>query len=175
MQIPWGCPNSAICMGTTIQAWSHNEQNQVAQGRVEPPWQKASLRKLFFETYAPIVTWFAIRLMIIFSIVFFNKDFVMMYPQAPIKMDMPQGIRTTHGNSKDYMLKLEKNIYNQKQARRVWNSFLVNKLMSVGFTPLWMGPWGTCHLLPQQHGTLQSCSWNQIWWVGGGMSVLVPK
>jgi hypothetical protein len=31
-------------------------------------------------------------------------------------------------------LKLEKNIYDQKQAGRVWNSFLVDKLTSIGFT-----------------------------------------
>ncbi len=32
------------------------------------------------------------------------------------------------------MLKLEKNIYNQKQAGHVWNSFFVDKFMSIGFT-----------------------------------------
>jgi hypothetical protein len=40
-----------------------------------------------------------------------------------------------HGNSKDQVLKLEKNIYGQKRAGRVWNSFLVDKLLSIGFTP----------------------------------------
>ena len=97
----------------------------------------------YFETYAPVVTWFAIRLMIIFGIIFGwclrQVDFVMAYPQAPIEMDiymeLPQGIMTAHGNSKDHVLKLEKNIYGQKQAGRVWNSFLVDKLMSIGFTP----------------------------------------
>jgi hypothetical protein len=64
----------------------------------------------------------------------------MAYPQAPIKMDiymeLPQGIQTKHGNSKEHVLKLEKNIYGQKQAGRVWNSFLVDKLTSIGFTTL---------------------------------------
>jgi hypothetical protein len=95
----------------------------------------------YFETYAPVVTWFAIRLMIIFGIILCwalrQVDFVMAYPQAPIKMDiymeLPQGIQTAHGNSKDHVLKLEKNIYGQKQAGRVWNSFLVDKLMSLGW------------------------------------------
>jgi hypothetical protein len=32
--------------------------------------------------------------------------------------------------------KLAKLVYGQKQAGYVWNSFLVDKLMSVGFTPL---------------------------------------
>jgi hypothetical protein len=62
----------------------------------------------------------------------------MAYPQAPIEMDiymeLPQGIQTKHGNSKEHVLKLEKNIYGQKQAGRVWNSFLVDKLTSIGFT-----------------------------------------
>jgi hypothetical protein len=62
----------------------------------------------------------------------------MAYPQAPIKMgiymELPQGIQTKHGNSKEHVLKLERNIYGQKQAGRVWNSFLVEKLTSIGFT-----------------------------------------
>ncbi len=50
-------------------------------------------------------------------------------------MELPQGIQTLHRNSKDHVLKLEKNIYGQKQANRVWNSFLVDKFLSIGFTP----------------------------------------
>jgi hypothetical protein len=96
----------------------------------------------YYEIYAPVVTWFAIRLMIIFGIIFCwalcQVDFAMAYLQAPIEMDiymeLPQGIQTTHGNSKDHVLKLEKNICGQKQASCVWNSFLVDKLLSIGFT-----------------------------------------
>ncbi len=70
----------------------------------------------YFETYAPVVTWFAIRLMIIFGIIFCwalgQVYFVMSYPQAPIEIDiyieLPQGIQTAHGNSKDHVLKLER-------------------------------------------------------------------
>jgi hypothetical protein len=51
-------------------------------------------------------------------------------------MELPQGIKTATGNSKDYVLKLLKNIYGQKQAGRVWNSFLVDKLTSLGYTSL---------------------------------------
>ena len=96
----------------------------------------------YFETYAPVVTWFAIRLMIVMGIIFSwalrQVDFVMAYPQAPIEtdiyMELPQGIQTKTGNSKDHVLKLLKNIYGQKQAGRVWNSFLVDKLISLGYT-----------------------------------------
>jgi hypothetical protein len=42
----------------------------------------------YYETYAPVVSWFAIRLMIIFGIDFNwslrQVDFIMAYPQAPI-------------------------------------------------------------------------------------------
>jgi hypothetical protein len=65
--------------------------------------------------------------MIIFGIIFCwalcQVNFVMAYPQAPIKMGIymenSQGIQTLYGNSKDHVLKLEKNIYSQKQAGRV--------------------------------------------------------
>jgi hypothetical protein len=52
-----------------------------------------------------------------------------------IYMELPQGIMTAHGNFKDHVLKLEKNIYGQKQTGCVWNFFLMDKLMSIGFTP----------------------------------------
>ncbi len=96
----------------------------------------------YFETYAPVVTWFAIRLMIFFGIIFcwalWQVDFVMVYPQAPVEMDiymeLPQGIKTATRDSMDHTLKLLKNIYGQKQAGRVWDSFLVNNLTSLGYT-----------------------------------------
>ena len=87
-----------------------------------------------------MVTWFAIRLMIVFSILFNRAmrqiDFVMAYPQAPIEMDMymelPQGINTKQGNSKDHVLKLLQNIYGQKQAGCVWNHHLTANSQTVG-------------------------------------------
>ncbi len=61
----------------------------------------------------------------------------MAYPQAPIKcnmyMELPQGIQVSEGDSKDYVLKLLKKIYGQKQAGHVWNAYLVDKLSSIGF------------------------------------------
>ena len=83
----------------------------------------------YFDTYAPVVTWFAIRLIIIFAVslkyCLKQVDFVMAFPQAPIENDMymelPAGIRTKHGNSKDYVLQIVANLYGQKQGGRVWN------------------------------------------------------
>eukprot|EP00804_Cyclotella_cryptica_P016936 CCRYP_001886-RA/>CCRYP_001886-RA protein AED:0.34 eAED:0.34 QI:0/0/0/1/1/1/2/0/128 len=48
-------------------------------------------------------------------------------------MELPPGIETQHGNSKDYVLKLLRNLYGQKQAGRVWNQYmLVDKLCEIG-------------------------------------------
>ena len=97
----------------------------------------------YFETYAPVVTWFAIRLMLIVAILFSlalrQIDFVQAYPQAPIEtdifMELPQGIETVQGSSKSHVLQLLSNLYGQKQAGRVWNSYLVDKLEEIGFKP----------------------------------------
>ena len=50
-------------------------------------------------------------------------------------MELPQGIETVHGSSKDHVLQLLSNLYGQKQAGRVWNSYLVEKLEEIGFKP----------------------------------------
>ena len=54
----------------------------------------------YYDTYAPVVTRFAIRLLIVFGILLSwslrQVNFVMAYPQAPIEIDMymelPSGI-----------------------------------------------------------------------------------
>jgi hypothetical protein len=48
-------------------------------------------------------------------------------------MELPTGIHTKHGNSKDHVLKLLANIYGQKQAGRVWNSYLITKPREINF------------------------------------------
>jgi hypothetical protein len=97
----------------------------------------------YFKTYAPVVMWFAICRKILFGInfcwSFHQVKFDMAYPQAPIETDiyieLPQGIQVATSNAKDHVSKLLKNIYGQKQAGWVWNSFLVDKLTSIGFQP----------------------------------------
>jgi hypothetical protein len=59
------------------------------------------------------------------------------FPQAPVErecyMHIPRGI--VMGDSGNWVLRVKKNIYEQKQAGRVWNEQLVKKLTSpaVGF------------------------------------------
>lgn len=49
-------------------------------------------------------------------------------------MKIPKGYEINEGDTKDYVLMLNKNLYGQKQARRVWNKYLIEKLESVDFT-----------------------------------------
>ena len=103
---------------------------------------KQTLGVNYFDTYAPVVTWFAIRLLIIIAMVLSwqlrQVDFIMAYPQAPIECDMylkiPDGCETDQGSNKTHVLKLLKNVYGQKQAGRVWNDYLTGKLLGLGFT-----------------------------------------
>jgi len=95
----------------------------------------------YFETYAPVVTWYTVRLLLILSILLKwhtrQIDFILAYPQADIEYDMymelPKGIETKHGNGKTHVLKLLKNLYGQKQAGRVWNQHLHTRLIELGF------------------------------------------
>jgi hypothetical protein len=65
-------------------------------------------------------------------------DFVLAYTQADVDcqlyMAIPKGFEV-QDEGQDYVLKLKKNLFGQKQAGRVWNQHLVNRLKEVGFIP----------------------------------------
>ena len=44
-------------------------------------------------------------------------------------MKIPAGVQVEGGNPRDYVLKVRKNIYGQKQAGRAWNRFLGKELV----------------------------------------------
>ena len=49
-------------------------------------------------------------------------------------MKIPKGFQIDEGDSKDYVLKLHRNVYGTKNAGRTWNKYLVDKLVNqVGF------------------------------------------
>eukprot|EP00957_Ditylum_brightwellii_P103940 7919757-Ditylum_brightwellii.AAC.1 len=91
--------------------------------------------------YAPVVTWFAVHLLLVLSLLYKWKtrqvDFIAVYPQAPIEYDiwmqLTSGIKTKVGNSNTHLLKLGENLYRQKQAGQVWNQYLTQKLLAIGF------------------------------------------
>jgi len=93
-------------------------------------------------TYAPVASWNSIRLLLTMTVVHGWKtrqlDYVLAFPQAPVDrdiyMNVPKGFKV-NGPDKQYVLQLQRNVYGQKQAGRVWNEYLHHKLTKVlGFT-----------------------------------------
>lgn len=95
------------------------------------------------ESYAPVASWNSIRILLALAIT--NNwhtrqlDYVAAFPQAPVErelyMEIPKGVHVEglKESSKDYVLQIHKNLYGQKQAGRVWNQYLVQKLKKIGF------------------------------------------
>jgi hypothetical protein len=97
----------------------------------------------YWETFAPVVTWISIRLVLILSILLSwhtrQIDFILTYPQAPIEvplyMEIPKGVNLPGMpmDTRDYVLELKMNLYGQKQAGRVWYKHLTSGLKQLGF------------------------------------------
>jgi Reverse transcriptase (RNA-dependent DNA polymerase) len=94
----------------------------------------------FWETYAPVASWSAIRLIMYLAVLrkweTRQLDFVLAFPQAPVEadlyMDIPDGFEV-NGNPMEYALKLVNNLYGQKQAGRLWNLHLTKGLKALAF------------------------------------------
>ena len=146
-------PRSSIPKGATIlnAVWQMKRKRDLRTGKIIK--YKARLNidgsrmvkgRDYDLTYAPVATWNAIRLVL--SMILLNRwhtvqlDYVLAFPQAPINrelyMKIPIGMDVPQGKREDYVLQLKRNVYGQKQAARVWNQYLVQKLTSpaVGFT-----------------------------------------
>ena len=112
---------------------------------------KQTLGINYWETYAPMVAWFAIRLMIVCAMVlgwqFWQVDFVMTYTQAPIEYDtymkLLASIEVKGGTAEMHVLKLLKNLYGRRQAGKVWADYLAEKLIEADF----------------QQSTVDECVW----------------
>lgn len=95
----------------------------------------------YTETYSPVVNWITEWLILMLSLIHKwqtrQVDFVLVFPQAdlecPMFMELPKGIEFMQGNSKSHVLELLKKLYGQKQAGRVLDKSLHNKLLSIGF------------------------------------------
>jgi Reverse transcriptase (RNA-dependent DNA polymerase) len=90
--------------------------------------------------YSPVATWAAIRLIMNMAALHGwttkQLDFVLAFPQASVEtdlyMEIPAGFKVA--SNKNKVLKLIDNLYGQKQAGRVWNNFLNDGLIKIGFT-----------------------------------------
>jgi hypothetical protein len=95
------------------------------------------------QTYSPVASWNSVRMLLTLTAVhgWHTKqiDFVQAFAQAPVEktlyMRVPAGVVIEGGGDpKEYVLQIHRNIYGQKQAGRVWNQYLVKKLVKeLGF------------------------------------------
>jgi hypothetical protein len=94
-------PGTEVPEGTEVvpSVWAMQRKQDLTTRRVTKHKARLNLHREkqefgtnYYKTYAPVVTWFAIRLLIVFGILFnwalCQVNFVMAYPQAPIEMDM---------------------------------------------------------------------------------------
>ena len=73
----------------------------------------------YWETYAPVVNWLCVRDLLVISVIhgYHSRSigFVLAFPQAKLEEDMfmelPARIEYPGGNKKQYVLKLDKNLY----------------------------------------------------------------
>ncbi|CAJ1959006.1 unnamed protein product [Cylindrotheca closterium] len=103
---------------------------------------KMQYGKHYDQTYAPVASWNSIRTLLVLSALLGwhtrQIDYVLAFPQAPVEreiyMKIPGGFEVSKGNTKDYVLKLHRNVYGGKQSSRVFFKFLSRKLIDeVGF------------------------------------------
>ena len=64
-------------------------------------------------------------------------DYVLVFTQAPVDRNIctkiPKGFEMEGAKRGEYVFKIKKNTYGQKQAGKVWNKHLCAKLKKVGF------------------------------------------
>ena len=112
------------------------------KGRLNVDGSKQQKGINYWDTFAPVVTWPAIRFVLVLTLVNNWKtrqiDYVQAFPQADAPLDdlyvkIPKGFEIEKGRNEDYVFKVNKNVYGTHQAGRVWNQYLVDKLATVGF------------------------------------------
>ena len=88
----------------------------------------------YWDTYAPVVNWISIRMMLTLSIIHnlhtTSIDFTLAFPQADVDatiyMEVPLGCEVPEG---DYVCLLLKNLYGLKQAAKTWFEHLRDTLI----------------------------------------------
>jgi len=113
----------------------------------------------YWETYASVISWPTIRLLLLLSLILGLKtrqvDYTQAFPQAPLDdpvfMHLPQGFAVDElghlhqhidltFHDKTHFIKLEKNLYGSKQVAQNWFFHLSKGLLSLGFTPSKIDP-----------------------------------
>ena len=139
-------PRSSVPKGKTIlpTVWQMKRKRDIKTRRIKKYKARLNIDGSrmqkgihYDQTYAPVATWKSIRLLLIMVAKYgwYSKqlDYVLAFPQAPVEkelyMSILKGFKLNVPSTDDHVLKLHRNVYGQKQAGRVWNQYLVNKLV----------------------------------------------
>ena len=95
----------------------------------------------YWNTYAPVVSWLAVRLMFILCVIegWYSEsiDFTLAFPQADVECEMfvefPVGVDILGYDRNTYVLELRKNLYGMRQASFQWVKFLTQGMNARGF------------------------------------------
>jgi Reverse transcriptase (RNA-dependent DNA polymerase) len=93
------------------------------------------------ETYAPVVEWSSIRLLLTLAVtqnlcttqIDFKNAFVQSDLPNPIYVELPPGGYRNHPDNKGMILEVNKSLYGDRWAPKLWYMFLRAKLEKIGF------------------------------------------
>ena len=161
-------PRSGLPEGTRVlpSVWAMKRKRRIATREVYKHKARLNLHGgmmeygvNYWETYAPVVNWFSIRLFLVVALLFGwharQVDFTLAYcqaePECDMYMEIPRGFEVYEDNGelklrvkstpddprkdRNYALHLLVNLYGGKAAGRIWNQHLVRALREIGFTP----------------------------------------
>jgi hypothetical protein len=97
----------------------------------------------YHETYAPVVAWTTVRMMMVMAATLnlkttqidFSNAFVQADLQESVYIELPTRFRPPTGSQGDYVLKLNKSLYGLCQAPKSWFDKLSTELHGLGFVP----------------------------------------
>jgi Reverse transcriptase (RNA-dependent DNA polymerase) len=93
------------------------------------------------ETYAPVMEWSTIRLLLTLAVthnlcttqIDFKNAFVQSDLPAPIYVELPPGGYCSHPDNAGMILEVIKSLYGDRRAPKLWHMYLRSKLESIGF------------------------------------------
>jgi hypothetical protein len=97
----------------------------------------------YHETYAPVVAWTTVRMMMVMAATLnlkttqidFSNAFVQADLQESVYIELPTRFRSPTESAGDYVLKLNKSLYGLCQAPKSWFDKLSTELHDLGFSP----------------------------------------
>lgn len=96
---------------------------------------------IYEQSHDLVASWNSIRLLLTMTAVYSwhtkQLNYTAVLPSTPIEWDfyiqIPKGVSLKSKSSEAYVLRLHKYTYDQINARRVWNDYLVKTLLKIGF------------------------------------------